>query len=168
MSTKLFVLVMTGILMLTEVTSAQEPGGADNNSEKPGTTNLAGLLPSVDFKTMLQIASDLRKASESLSRFGESLKDATRIAAEASGSTSENLAAIGGEFDPFGFKTAFLTIQQQNAIIQAQSRMIIELQQKEIRRLKQKSKTSTRPKRQSRRRRISRARKSSEESESPD
>ena len=117
---------------------------------------------------MLQMAVELRKASESLERFGSSLTDVSAVAATAANSTSQNLAAIGGEFDPFGFKTAFETIQQQNAVIQAQSQLIIELQQQEIRRLEtatKENRIAKRPERQSRRQRPSRGVKRAAESQ---
>lgn len=42
--------------------------------------------------------------------------------------TSENMAKMSGQFDPFGFKTAFQTIEQQNRTIQR-------LMEAEVRRL---------------------------------
>jgi hypothetical protein len=105
------------------------------------------------------MAVELRKAGESLERFGESVHKVSTTAAEAAGSTSQNLAALGGEFDPFGFKTAFQTIQQQNLIIQAQSQTIIAMQRKEIRRLERQAGQPDTAQRVQRRARRSRPRK---------
>lgn len=165
MSTNASVLVVANILMLTGMAFGQEPAGEDDGKEDVGTTNVAGLLQFLNANDILRIATELRKASESMKSFGESLNDVSTVAAEAAGATSKNLAAIGGEFDPFGFKTAFKTIQQQNAIIQAQSQIIMELQQKEIRRLQQENKSAKRPKRSPRKRNRSRILKKSDKSQ---
>ena len=45
---------------------------------------------------------------------------------------SSALAEMSREFDPFGYKTAFRTIGEQNRIIQQQAEVIQRLQQREI------------------------------------
>lgn len=154
MSYSASLLAVTHILMLTGMAFGQEPTVAEENSSAR-TNSIASLLQSVDVSDIVQIVGELRKAGETMNSFAESFKEASVVAAEAADSTSQNLAAIGGEFDPFGFKTAFRTIQQQNAIIQAQSKIIMELQQKEIRRLKQQNQPTKRQERHSRRRKQS-------------
>ena len=58
---------------------------------------------------------------------------------------TENLSRLSSEFDPFGYKTAFLTIQEQNEVIQRQQQLIQELQQREIDRLQQELKVAKQP-----------------------
>lgn len=163
MLTNSSMLFVASILLLTSTTSGQDPAAADTGDRDVSRTNIAEQFLPFGVGDMLQMAVELRKAGESLERFGESLNNVSTIAAEAAGSTSQNLAAIGGEFDPFGYKTAFQTIQQQNVVIQAQSQMIIQMQRKEIRRLEQQTSSTHRPKRRSRRKRPARVPNSSEE-----
>lgn len=113
-------------------------GGQETESSRGPAPKTQG-VPSapLNLSDVLQSAAELRQAAESLERFGESMVKVSTVAERSAVTTSQNLAAIGGEFDPFGFKTAFLTIQQQNTIIQAQHEMIIKLQQQEIQRLRQ-------------------------------
>lgn len=136
MTTRSFLFALTQMLLLSTVACGQDEAGSKAAPTRSVGTSIADLLQSVGNSDILQTATELRQAAESLAVFGDSLQQVSSDAAKAADSTSQNLAAIGGQFDPFGFKTAFLTIQQQNAIIQDQSRMIIKLQQAEIRRLK--------------------------------
>lgn len=125
------------LLLLTPVAVGQETKEADESTRPGGINGIAGLLQSGSMSDVLQISSDLRTASQSLERFGASASQIAEVVAEASSSTSENMARMSEEFDPFGFKTAFRTIQQQNLIIQQQNQLIQELLQREIDRLQQ-------------------------------
>lgn len=78
---------------------------------------------------MAQTAADLRKAAEAFERLGNSIGSIVET-------TAKSLAAMSSEFDPFGYKTAFRTVGQQTQIIQQQSEMIRELQEREIKRLR--------------------------------
>ena len=156
MSPRTSTLVLFSILSVTRITCGQETIVGNDDNAKGSTPGVADLLQFVNVSDMLQIAVELRKTSESLERFGKSMQSVSSVAAKAASSTSQNLAAIGGEFDPFGFKTAFETIQQQNDTIQAQHQIIVEMQQKEIRRLEQKNRSEKRSKRPSRRKKPSR------------
>ena len=158
MSMKLTALVVAQIL-LTNVSLGQEPLNADDG-KKNEISSLAELLQSVGINDMLQIVGDLRKSSESLERFGASFSQVSSVAADAANTTSQNMAEMSEGFDPFGFKTAFETIQQQNAIIQEQSKLIQNLQQKEIDRLEQRQESDLKSKRESRRKKPAARRKS--------
>lgn len=163
MSTNVSVLALANILVLIGTAFGQEPAGADDGKKHVGAPSVSDLLQRAKIDDIVLIATELRKASDSMKSFGESLNDVSVVTAEAAGTTSKHLAAIGGEFDPFGFKKAFETIQKQNAIIQAQSQMIIELQQKEIRRLQKENKMLKQPQRQSRKRKPSQTQKKSDD-----
>ncbi len=80
------------------------------------------------FGEAIQAASDLRKAAEAAERFGTLLDGVAATIAES-------MAAMSREFDPFGYKSAFRTIEQQNEIIQEQHETIRELLEKENARL---------------------------------
>src|SRR6056297_3665320 len=127
------------LLLSVAVMGTSGSHGQETQIAAPPVTDGKGssLSSALSLGDMLQSATELRQAAESLERFGDSMVKVSAVAERSVVSGSENLAAIGGEFDPFGFKTAFQTIQQQNEIIQAQHQMIIELQQQEIRRLRQ-------------------------------
>jgi len=148
-SGSLFLLVALSIPAMA-ITACGQNAAPDEKAD--GAVDVSDVLTSVGASDMLQTAIEIRKASESLERFGESLEEISTVAGEAADSTTRNLAAVGGEFDPFGFQAAFETIQQQNAIIQAQHRLIIDLQQQEIRRLKAELAQSKPMRRRSRRR----------------
>lgn len=140
--------VFVAVVLLSGLSLGDEPPAASLKTKAAPPVSLLGRLPLNGVGEMLQTATELRKAGESMERFGESLERVSAVVEKTASSTSSNLAAIGGEFDPFGFKTAFETIQQQNEIIQAQHQMIIALQQQEIQRLQ---KASTPKKRRARR-----------------
>lgn len=127
------------LLLSVAVMGTSGSHGQDTQIAAPPVNNGKGgsLSSALSLGDMLQSATELRQAAECLERFGDSMVKVSAVAERSVVSGSENLAAIGGEFDPFGFKTAFQTIQQQNEIIQAQHQMIIELQQQEIQRLRQ-------------------------------
>lgn len=88
-----------------------------------------------DTGSMIQAASDLRRASESLVQFGAMLEKLVPIMAEASVATSHEMAAMSEGFDPFGFKTSYQVIHEQNKMLQEQNELIRQLQQREIERL---------------------------------
>ena len=77
---------------------------------------------------MAQAAADLRNAGEAFERFATSLGGAAETIATS-------LATMSSEFDPFGYKTAFRTLGQQNVMLQQQSETIRSLQDREIERL---------------------------------
>jgi hypothetical protein len=110
-------------LILTLITG--EVASAAELPKKPATPKMSNLLR---IGEMAQAAADLRKAGEAFERLGDAMGGiAEKIA--------ESLAAMSSEFDPFGYKTAFRTIAQQNDFIQQQSEIIRELQDREIERL---------------------------------
>ena len=109
MSLRLAILWIGLILTLItgEVTSAAEL------PKKPATPKVSDLLR---IGEMAQAAADLRKAGEAFERLGDAMGGiAEKIA--------QSLAAMSSEFDPFGYKTAFRTIAQQNEFIQQQARL---------------------------------------------
>ncbi len=110
-------------LILTLITG--EVASAAELPKKPATPKVSDLLR---IGEMAQAAADLRKAGEAFERLGDVMGG---IAEKIAGS----LAAMSSEFDPFGYKTAFRTIGQQTQIIQQQSELIRELQDREIERL---------------------------------
>ncbi|MEZ6129713.1 MAG: hypothetical protein R3C59_13605 [Planctomycetaceae bacterium] len=132
---KLLLLVLLSVnVMLTGKCFGQEPNAVRGRVVEDKGKSLSAALTLGD---MMQSATELRLAADSLARFGESMVKVSAVAERSVVSASQNLAAMGGEFDPFGFKTAFQTIQQQNEIIQAQYQMIVTLQQQEIDRLRE-------------------------------
>lgn len=108
--------------------AAEPPKKPAERAASPGTNDSFGI------GEMAQAAADLRKAGESFERVGKSLG---RIAE----TIAQSLATMSSEFDPFGYKTAFRTVGQQTQIIQQQSELIRELQQREIDRLRSENKT---------------------------
>ena len=77
---------------------------------------------------MAQAASDLKSAGEAFERFATSLDGAAEAIAAS-------LATMSSEFDPFGYKTAFRTLGQQDAMLQQQRETIQALQDRELERL---------------------------------
>jgi hypothetical protein len=133
-------IVAVGISMLHGPTaSCQSPPNQD--SRKEAIVNPFGSLLGGD---VMRAANDFRMGSEALDRFGRALASINSRVAEAMVEISENLADASTGFDPFGFKTAFQTIQRQNEILHEQSATIQELQQQEIRRLRKELKRSKR------------------------
>ena len=96
----------------------------------------ANLLSIPGAGDMVQAAADLRKAAEAFERLGESLKGIASTLAQGLAESSKNHAIMSGAFDPFGFKTAFATIREQNQTIQALHKAEIKRMRKECRRLK--------------------------------
>lgn len=84
---------------------------------------------------LVQGVSDLRKAAEASQKSLDSLERIMPILSPLVLGTTENLSRLSSEFDPFGYKTAFRTVQSQNEVIQRQQQLIQELQQREIDRL---------------------------------
>jgi hypothetical protein len=93
---------------------------------------------------LARAANDFRLGSEALDRAAASLVRVNVRLAEAMEKVSQNVAATSSGFDPFGFKTAFETIQRQNEIVREQSATIRKLQQQEIKRLRKELERSNR------------------------
>ena len=85
---------------------------------------------------LFQSAADLRAASESLAQFGESLQKVSENISGTSEAVAEHLAKMSSGFDPLGLQNAFKTVQLQSEVIRVQQELIVELQQKEIQRLR--------------------------------
>jgi hypothetical protein len=79
--------------------------------------------------------SDLRKAAEASQKSLELLERVMPAGGELLLGVTENISRLSSEFDPFGYKTAFRTVQEQNEIIVRQQQLIQDLQQREIDRL---------------------------------
>ena len=122
---------MVWIALLTNLVLAQGPGKDAPSDDSKG--NLINILGAGD---MVQAAADLRKAGESFERLGDSLEGITSTIAEGIVKSSKHHAIMSGTFDPFGFKTAFTIIQQQNQTIQALHKAEIERLRKECKGLK--------------------------------
>ena len=87
---------------------------------------------------MVQAAANLRKASESFERFGNSLERVTTALTKGLVESSENLAIMSSGFDPLGLKHAFATIQRQTQTIQSLHEAETERLRKECAKLKKK------------------------------
>jgi hypothetical protein len=107
----------------------EAPAGMQNKIESPGSFSFGGA------GTLFQSAGDLRAASESLARFGESMEKTTNNIGGTSEAVAEHLAQMSSGFDPLGLQNAFKTIQQQSEVIREQQDIIYRLQQREIQRL---------------------------------
>jgi len=104
--------------------------GMPNKNASPGSVSFEGV------GTLFQSAGDLRAASASLERFGESLEKTTTDIAGTAEAVAEHLAQMSSGFDPLGLQNAFKTIQKQSEVIRQQQEVIYRLQQHEIQRLK--------------------------------
>jgi hypothetical protein len=133
-------IVAAGILALS-VPTANCQTSPDPNGGTPPPPNLFGAMIGVD---VARAANDFRLGSEALDRMAASLARINVRVAEATVEVSKNLATASSGFDPFGFKTAFETIQRQNEIVREQSATIQKLQQQEIKRLRKGLKRSKR------------------------
>jgi hypothetical protein len=133
-------IVAVGIALLSGQAAYCEPH-PDQNGGQALSGSVFGALVGGD---VVRAADDFRKGSEALDRFGASLARIDSHIAAAAVNVSENLAAMSTGFDPFGFKTAFQTIQRQNEIVREQSATIQKLQQQEIKRLRKELKRSKR------------------------
>ncbi len=123
----LFLICTTPNLFAPE---GEKPPAADTPSR------LLELPTGGSFGAMVQSAGDMRAAAESLERFGQVLDRIVPIASEAVKSLGESQAAMSREFDPFGFKEAQRTLQQQNEIIARQQELIQDLLREENERLR--------------------------------
>lgn len=103
---------------------------AEGQNAGPAAFSLGGA------STLFQSAGDLRAASESLQRFGESLEKTTTDIGGTSEAIAEHLAQMSSGFDPLGLQNAFKTIQQQTEVIRQQQEVIYRLQQNQIQLLK--------------------------------
>ena len=119
------------VLILLVVNSALAAQAPEESAKSPAATKSNSLLR---IGEMAQAAGDLRKAAESFERLADSLDGIVQVVAES-------LAKMSSEFDPFGYKTAFRTLGQQTEIIQQQSELIRELQEREIDRLQSENQT---------------------------
>ncbi len=132
-------LCVVGMALLVNPALAQEP--PKDTSAGNSKANLFS-IPGVG--DMVQAAGDLRKAGEAFERFGESLRRIASTIAQGLVESSKNHAIMSGAFDPFGFKTAFATIREQNRTIQALHKAETRSLKKECRRLKKKIERSKR------------------------
>ena len=127
-------LVVTGIVVLSGWALAEKPTKKaappkPTPKKAPPPETKGGVLKLLGAGDVGEAAADLRKAGESFERFGKALETVTPTITKGLTESSQNLANIGGAFDPMGLKTAFTVIHEQNKIILA-------LQQAEIERLK--------------------------------
>jgi hypothetical protein len=113
----------------------REPASAPAPSTKPA----ASPPPAADLSMggWIESARDLRLAAEA----GEGIAREVSGAVEAS---TFHLSEMSRQFDPFGFKAAFTTIQQQNETIQRQQATIQRLLEAEIARLRKAAGESSR------------------------
>jgi hypothetical protein len=155
MKTEVAVLTVTWVVFLSNTAPAQAP----EKDASPGSSSTPDirLTDRIGIGDMLKAATELRKAAEIFERLGDTVEAITSRIAEAAVESSGNLAAMSRTFDPFGFKSAFLTIRQQGEAIQDLHKTIQDLQQAEIKRLKEqcrklKKKLSRRERRRVRRR----------------
>ncbi|MCD6395195.1 MAG: hypothetical protein J7M40_17050 [Planctomycetes bacterium] len=112
------------IMFLSNAVSAQ--GALEEVSSGDSAGKVFGMSGVGD---MVQAASDFRKATEALERFGGMLEGIISTLSKGLAESSSNHAVMSDSFDPFGFKTAFKTIREQGQTIER-------LQKAEIRRLK--------------------------------
>src|SRR5690606_16246478 len=112
------------VALLNSRAQAQQPPAQDRPTGPPPLA-----LP--DVGKMMKATNDLRIASEALVQFGKSLEKITPVVAQASVATSHEMAMMSDGFDPFGFKTSYRAIHEQNKIIQEQNEIIRQLQQAE-------------------------------------
>jgi hypothetical protein len=133
-------IVAAGIFVLSCQAAFCQPVPAPAGGTPP-PPNLLGAMIGVD---VARTANDFRLGGEALDRMAASLARVSVRMAEAMVDVSENLAVASSGFDPFGFKTAFQTIQRQNEIVREQSATIQELQQQEVKRLRKELKRAKR------------------------
>jgi hypothetical protein len=116
----------TLLVGLPTTVRAQDAEASEGLVVESGTNPLQSFLR---IGELSKSAADLRAASESAERLGESAGGiAEHIAA--------SLARMSSEFDPFGYKTAFRTLNQQaNSMMQLQAKIEL-LQNREMQRVK--------------------------------
>lgn len=101
------------VLSIAQVRAQDQP-----EREKAPTPAIAP-----DARNMIQAASDLRKASEALVQITSLLEKMIPIVAQAAVDASHELATMSNNFDPFGYKTSYRVIHEQNKIILEQTRL---------------------------------------------
>ena len=120
--------IVLSLVMLACCGNAYAQAAPKDASSSDSKANPFGLLGAGD---LVQAAADLRKAAEAFERFGDTLEGVSATIAGALVEVSEHHAKMSDAFDPFGFKTAFATIQEQNQTIQALHKVEIERLTKE-------------------------------------
>lgn len=157
------IVILANLGVAAGLATGQEKIGSDVRQEPPGLLSrltappekaAGGLLQAFDIGEMAKAADNLKQAADSLQQFGNSMQVIAPIVSDAMTTTSDNMARMTAEFDPFGFKTSFLTIQRQNEIIQQQNELIQELLRKEIERLNAAERPMPRRKKGARRKRM--------------
>lgn len=133
---KVTVLCLVAMISLATTANGQDKKKADDSAEVNGRNASAVTVPFGGAANLFQSAADLRAASESLARFGESLEKTTTNIGDATDSVAGHMAQMSSGFDPLGLQNAFKTIQQQSEVIRQQQEIINDLHQKEIQRLK--------------------------------
>ncbi|MCA9219757.1 MAG: hypothetical protein KDA71_05480 [Planctomycetales bacterium] len=126
-------------IALADSAAAQTKPSAESGETKEASGTAKGwdisgalqgkLLGGMNLQEMGQAAADLRAAAEAFERFGDSLNGTADRVATAIENTSRHHAEMSRDFDPFGYKAAFQTIQRQNEMIEKLYRL-------ELRRLK--------------------------------
>ena len=106
-------LCAVGASLLTNPVLAQTPP-----QDVPASDSQPNGVDRLEAGNIVHAAADLRKAGEAFERFGKSLEKVATSLITGLTDSSENLAIMSSGFDPLGLKHAFVTIQQQNQIIQ--------------------------------------------------
>jgi len=83
-----------------------------------------------------EVVSDVRRSSEAFSQTMVVIERLSVPLLEATAAITQNVATTSSRFDPFGMKEAIQTIQRQQDVIEQQHQQIVQLQQREIRRIK--------------------------------
>jgi hypothetical protein len=126
------------VLSLPQARAQEKPAAeAPETKPRPGALNLSTWLELGSAKAgeLAQSASDLRKSAEAIQQTVALLERIMPTLGPVILGTTENMSRLSSEFDPFGYKTAFRTVQVQNEIIERQQQLIQKLQQDEINRL---------------------------------
>lgn len=129
----ILLLCAVGASLFTNLALAQTPP-----KDVPSSGSQPKHIAPLGTGDMVQAAANLRKASESFERFGNSLERITATLTKGLIESSENLAIMSSGFDPLGLKQAFATIQQQNQTIQNLHEAETERLRKESAKLKKK------------------------------
>lgn len=113
------------------------PTAPSGQKVQPKSPDLSELLQlgSSGAGDLLQSMSELRKAAEASQKSLELIERVMPAGGELILGVTENISRLSSEFDPFGYKTAFRTVREQNEIIDRQQQLIQSLQQREIDRL---------------------------------
>jgi len=122
-------MLLRSLIAIVAVAAVPVIGSAQTSTNQSPEESRSTFFESFKAGGLAQTARDFRAGSEALERFGRSLESACNRLADAMEKVSEHHAEASREFDPFGFKTAFLTIQKQNEIM-------YRLQQREIRQVR--------------------------------